>query len=56
MINDINISMFKTGKLKYTIDEMKEKRIRILTVQETRYAEEETIESEDFMVLKGKPE
>lgn len=54
MINVKNIFMIKTGNLKYTVDEMKEESIGILTVQKTRSTEAGKNESEIFIVLKAK--
>ncbi|KAI5715793.1 hypothetical protein M8J77_022481 [Diaphorina citri] len=52
----INInSLLQVGKLKQTLDVLREKNIMITAVQETRFTDECSFESEGFRVLKGKP-
>lgn len=52
----INInSLLQVGKLKQTLDVLREKNVMITAVQETRFTDECSFESEGFRVLKGKP-
>lgn len=47
-------SLLKVGKLKTLTDTLKEHRIIITAVQETRFMDEDTFESGGFRILKGK--
>lgn len=52
----INIqTMMKVGKLKQVLDSMRELGIGLLALQETRFRDESTMESEGYVILKGKP-
>ena len=48
-------SLLKVGKLKTLINYLREKKIIITALQETRYTDEHHFDSEGFRILKGKP-
>ncbi|XP_068082189.1 patched domain-containing protein 3 [Anabrus simplex] len=55
-LGTINIqTMIRVGKLKQVLDAMREHGIGILALQETRFRDEDTVESEGYVILKGKP-
>ncbi|MFP3037177.1 MAG: endonuclease/exonuclease/phosphatase family protein, partial [Candidatus Karelsulcia muelleri] len=47
-------SLLKTGKLKQLIKVMDENKIQILALQETRFTDEDVMESEGYRIFKGK--